>query len=179
MEGKAMANEVTIKYGDDTLSLKKSENLVAIKLKPGTEARTLKSVAPQFSKSENMQAELGGFCLVNTKDVPGADADESLDMLRANGGVDVGTHVYETSDDGVPFVPTGQLYVECKASAQKDKIQELFNEHSLEIVEVRGEREFIVQVTRDSENPVKTAASLQKSPLIDVAEPDLATPGAI
>jgi hypothetical protein len=161
------------------LSLKKSENLVAIKLKPGTEARTLKSVAPQFSKSENMQAELGGFCLVNTKDVPGADADESLDMLRANGGVDVGTHVYETSDDGVPFVPTGQLYVECKASAQKDKIQELFNEHSLEIVEVRGEREFIVQVTRDSENPVKTAASLQKSPLIDVAEPDLATPGAI
>ncbi len=169
----------SIQYGGSELTLKKSDTLIAVKPKPGTEARALTSLAPQLSEPENVQKTLGGFQLLSVKDTPGADANQTLDMLRASGAVSVGSHVFETSDDGVPFVPTGQLYVECEENAPDDKIQELFDKHKLEIVEARGPREFIVQVTPESANPIKTAASLQKSSIVKVAEPDLATPGVI
>lgn len=174
-----MAENFSFKYGGDTLNLRKSDTLVAVKLKPGAEARSVAGLVPQLTRPEGRQTSLGGFSLVNVQNAPGANANETLDMLRANGAVDVGTHVYETSDDGVPFVPTGQLYVECKSNAPDDKIQELLDQHSLEIVEARGKGEFIVQVTPGAQNPIKTAAALQQSPYVNVAEPDLATPGVV
>lgn len=174
-----MAESYTFQYGGDTLNLKKSDTLVAVKLKPGAEVRSVAGIAPQLAIPAERQTNLGGFCLVSLKDPVGTNTNQALDMLRANGAVAVGTHVYETSDDGVPFVPTGQLYIECKDGVSEDSIQELLDRYSLEIIEARGKGEFIVQVTPDSSNPIKTAAALQESPLVAVAEPDLATPGAI
>ncbi|WP_228038773.1 S8 family peptidase [Nostoc sp. LEGE 12450] len=105
--------------------------------------------------------------------------ENTLDTLRNNAVVASGTHVFYTSEDEVPFVPTGQLYVICADDADPEKCQQLLEEHNLEFIEARGERKFIVQVTSESENPIKTAQSLQQSPLITVAEPDLATFGKL
>jgi subtilisin family serine protease len=84
-----------------------------------------------------------------------------------------------TSPDHVPFVPTGQLYVECAPGASREECEKLLDQHELQVVEARGDRELIVQVTPGSENPLKVARALQESPLIAVAEPDLATPGKL
>lgn len=176
-----MADSYSLRYGGDTLKLKKSDTLIGVKLKPGMEERTAAaSLSPDLTQADNRQGTLGGFSLMSLKDAKNANINETLDMVRANGAVDVGTHVYETSNDGVPFVPTGQLYLVCKDGATDDKIQELLDQHHLQIIEARGERKFIVQVTPGAMNPVKTAAALQQhQDLVAVAEPDLATPGAL
>ena len=174
-----MSDTVTIRYGNNTMSLRKSTDLVAVKLKPGTEARAMTMLAPQLSHQRDIHAELGGFQILAVKQDAGISTNETLEVLRKSGAVSVGTHVYETSDDGVPFVPTGQLYVECEEGAPDEEIQKLFDKFHLQIVEARSDKTFIIQVTPQSENPIKTAAALQQSSLIVVAEPDLATPGGI
>ena len=173
-----MSEKISLNYGGDTLNLKKSRTLVAVKLKPGVDKQVLKTLVPHMAEPKDAYDTLGGFRLLNIKG-SASDANEALNELRARNEVSVGTHVYETSDDGVPFVPTGQLYVEFAREESPDKIQQLFSENKLQILEARGQGAFIVQVTPGSANPVKTAAILQQSPIVKVAEPDLATPGAI
>ncbi|HEV2122908.1 MAG TPA: S8 family serine peptidase [Chloroflexota bacterium] len=172
-------DEVTIEYGDGTLHMKKSASLIAVKAKPGTGSEALARLAPQMATSADPVQQLGGFQVLRVDDAAGIGVEDSLDMLRASEEIEVGTHVFETSDDGVPFVPTGQLYVECAPDASDEAVQGLLDEHSLEIVEARDDRTFIVQVTPQSANPIKTAAALQQSPFVEVAEPDLATPGVV
>jgi subtilisin family serine protease len=171
-------DEVSLKIGNQTLKLVKSKKYIAIKPQPGVGRHALPNLlAPQLSMS-SPTASLGGFQVINvsTADAP---AEDTLDALRADASVSVGTHVFHTSDDEVPFVPTGQLYVEWDSDASVEECQNLLEQHGLQIVEARGDHELIVQVTEQSENPLKVAASLQQSPLVKVAEPDLATPGQI
>ena len=170
----------SLKYGNRQLELTKSDKLIAVKPRPGLEKRLLSDVAPALATNGNSRGTIGGFRILRADAIPGTDdADKKLQRMREHAAVSVGTHVYHTSDDGVPFVPTGQLYVQCAPNAPIADCQALLQEHHLQIVEARGERELIVQVTAESENPVKTAAALQKSALIAVAEPDLATPGVL
>lgn len=171
-------DEVTLKMGNDTLTLVKSKKFIAIKAHAGVDRRELAELAPALTTAASPANDLGGFQIINVGDSD-APAEETLDALRAEPAVSAGTHVFHTSDDDVPFVPTGQLYVECEPDASVEECQKLLEDYGLQIVEARGERELIVQVTAHSVNPIKAAAALQESPLIRVAEPDLATPGMI
>jgi subtilisin family serine protease len=173
----AHLDQVDLKYGGQDLPLTKSAKLIAVKPRP--ESRSMLSeLIPQVARTEAPGSRLGGFELINVSDAE-LPMEETLDELRANPAITVGTHVFHTSDDEVPFVPTGQIYIECSPDATLEQCQNLLEQHHLEIVEARGERELIVQVTPDAENPVKTVQGLQQSPYIKVAEPDLATPGKI
>jgi subtilisin family serine protease len=171
-------DEATIKYGEGVLTLRKSNKLIGVKSQPGIRGDILSAVAPGLGKSDSQTQTLGGFRLINVEDAP-ATLEETLDTLRANEVVSKGTHVYYTSDDEVPFVPTGQIYVECSEDTTPEQCQQLIQEHGLQILEARGEHVLIVKVTERSSNPVKTADALQKSPMIKKAEPDLATPGKL
>lgn len=173
-----MADSVQLKYGGHTLDLKKSQTLIAVKPRPGLEKKVLGDVVPGSAQPKDGAVTLGGFQLVNVEQA-GRSADDALALARSNAAVAVGSHVFHTSDDGVPFVPTGQLYIEFDPTASAEACQQLLAEHRLHIVEARGERELIAQVGPGSPNPVKAAAALQSSPLVKVAEPDLATPGVL
>jgi len=172
-------DNVSIKYGNGVLNLRKSDTLIGVKPRPGTKTRSLVGLAPQLSEPEGLQTTLGGFQLLQVEQTRGADVEETLDKLRSNNAIAVGTHVFETSNDKVPFVPTGQLYIESVANTSADEVQKLFDKYSLEIIEARDNHGFIVQVTPQSENPIKIAASLQQSPVVAIAEPDLATPSVL
>ncbi len=173
----AHLDEVELKYGEGTLPLFKSEKYIAVKPRPEIESAILSELLPGVSVGDP-NSRLGGFQLVNTANFS-ESLEDRLDALRANSAIKSGTHVYHTSGDEVPFVPTGQIYVEYKPEATLEQCQELLEENFLEIVEARGNRELIVQITPQSDNPIKAAKTLQESPLIKVAEPDLATPGKI
>lgn len=172
-------DEVELNYGDRSLPLVKSNKYIAVKPRPGIKKEVLSAIVPEASKAGASASKLGGFQLINVDEVSDDTTEDTLDMLRENPAVKSGTHVFHTSDDEVPFVPTGQIYIECAPEATVEQCQDLLEEHHLEIVEARGEKELVVQVTPQSANPIKVAAALQKSPLIKVAEPDLATPGKI
>jgi subtilisin family serine protease len=105
--------------------------------------------------------------------------EASLDKLRMDERIDVGSHVYTTSGDGVPFVPTGELYVVFKEGVPPSRCNEILDEHKLAVVEARDEKTAVVRVTPGSRNPMHVAAQLQANPDVQVAEPDLATPGEL
>jgi subtilisin family serine protease len=167
-------DQTKLQYGDAALNLTKSKSLVAIKPAQG---QSLRATVARHGGQTTGQA-IGGFQVVHTAQ-PAEAMEATLDELREEEAIEVGTHVYHTSDDGVPFVPTGQIYLVLKNATDLDEGQKLIEALQLEIVEVRGERELIVEVTENSPNPVKVAAALQQSPLVAVAEPELASPGKL
>lgn len=170
-------DEIELNYGDRILQLVKSKKYIAVKPRREIEASTLSEMLPEAS-ANSQNSNLGGFQIVNAENSQ-ESIEETLDTLRANPAIKSGTHVFHSSDDEVPFVPTGQIFVEYEPGATLEQCQQLLEENSLEIVEARDNRELIVQVTPQSENPIKVAKKLQDSPLIKLAEPDLATPGKI
>ena len=174
-----MPNESTeLTYGGRKIAFVKSESIVALRARPGRDKDLEGAVraTPDFQAAST--ATLGGFRLYRT--LPDADrTNRQLDAFRALTTVDVGSHVFHTSDDGIPFVPTGQLFVRFKGSTSSDMREQLIEENALEFVEARGATDLIVKVTKASGNPVKVAAQLQASGLVDVAEPDLASPAQL
>lgn len=166
-------SETTIQYGGKTLKLLKSPNLVGVRPSHGRQGELVSTVA-RYGGTPARES-LGGFQLIDLGAAP-MPMEDALDAIREDNMVSVGTHVYHTSDDGVPFVPTGQIFLIFKDNSSKRDCQKLIEQHGLEILETRGENTLIVQTTSESSNPVKVAAALQQSPLVDTAEPDLATP---
>ncbi|WP_437672332.1 S8 family peptidase [Sorangium sp. So ce131] len=169
-------SKISLKYGEGVLDLTKSEKTIAVKLTPEADAAARASFGAL--PSPRGPEALGGFRLIDVESLP-ARTKDTLDRLRARGALVTRTQVYETSDDGVPFVPTGQIYLEFDETATDDELQQIIDEHRLEIVEARGAREFILQVTSSTADPVETATALQQSKAVKVAEPDLATPGVL
>jgi hypothetical protein len=174
-----MPSSIKIDYGGQQLSLTKSDRLIAVKpasgMLPGFE-REIKSLGGRVSAQDT--GTLGGFKILEFLDEK-VDANQKLDMLRSNSAVAAGAHVFHTGKDNVPFVPTGELFIEFKADVPPEERQALIDSYKLQIIEARGENEVITRITPASENPVKTAAKLQQTGRVNVAEPELATPGRL
>lgn len=178
MELNSSNDDIQLKYGNQSLQLKKSTKYIGIKPQLSAKPDAVKAAIPEIdSAGEGFQ--LGGFQLINVDKIKNESSENALDRLRLDTSVQAGTHVFHTSEDEVPFVPTGQIYIECSESATVEDCENVLNEQHLQIVEARGEKELIVQVTPQSKNPIKVAAALQNSPFIKVAEPELATPAEV
>jgi subtilisin family serine protease len=168
--------EVTLKIGNQTLKLTKSEDLVAIKPELNQEQEALSAIKSTIDTGEAEPNTLGGFILVKAENTSKEEVGNQLDILRLNSAVDIASHVFYSSDDQVPLIPSNELYVECAEDANLSDCNQLFTAHKLGFVEARGDRQFILRVTPESENPIKVAVALQQSPLIAIAEPELITP---
>ena len=176
-------DEVSLRYGGGQMPLYKSKKYIAVKVGPDMESAAVSDLIPQTETIDPKAAGLGGFQIINVAEA-NFPMEETLDRLRATSAVREGTHVFHTSDDEVPFVPTGEIYIEFTPDASFENRQELLDKYKLELVgdQAVPEQEnagVIVRITPESSNPVKTAKSLQESPFVKVAEPDLATPGEI
>lgn len=169
---------IALTYGGARLELTKSDRLIGIKPRAGrTKALKGEIQALQEQLPVHDWGSLGGFELLEMGGR--ADAGDRLDDLRHHSAVAAGTHVFHSSDDGVPFVPTGNLFIEVRDKTGKQDCQELLDRHHLEFVTAPRRNEMVVRITPQSANPVKVAAALQQSPLVAVAEPELATPGQL
>lgn len=171
-------DRITLRFGERPLTLTKSNQLIGIKPEAGVDRRLVSELTANVPVAGAGIGTLGGFEVLNVSAADGP-MEAALESLRSNPAVSVGTHIYHTSDDAVPFVPTGKLYVEWGEEASAEAVQAAFDRLHLEIVEIKGDRAAVLQVTPDSPNPVKAAAELQKSAAITIAEPDLATPGRL
>ncbi len=176
-----MSEQVKLKYGGQTLTLARSERLVAVKPRPGMEVfmeRAIDALPRAQTSKDAERLILGGFQVVEAG-ATAAESSKGLEQLRRDPAVAIGSHVYHTSNDGVPFVPTGEVYVEFKPETSSDQKEEIFDRYKLQIVEARGNNALIAKTTPDSPNPVKVAAELQEQSVVEFAEPDLATPGRL
>lgn len=160
-------NKATFTYGGIQLSLTKSKTQGAVKRTAGT----AKPAVGKRGASAPPQ-ELEGFEVFNAK----RNLDQKLDDLRAKPDVSVGTHVWHVEgEDDVPFIPTGNIYLEFKSGTDDAKQLEILDEFDLNIVEVVSPDAYRVSVTPTSPNPIKCVMLLQKKKIVLVAEPEFLT----
>lgn len=165
-----------LRIGGSEITLRKSDELVGVR--PGRGRAEEAAAAAGAHRARIGRQRLGGFRLTTVAE-PGEAMEAALNALRADPSVEQGTHVYHTSNDRVPFVPTGDVYVEFKPATSAAQRQRILDELALRVVDVVDKDAVTVRVTASSPNPVKVAAALQRNAGIAVAEPDLATPGRL
>lgn len=171
-----MGQITKIKYGDSSISLEKSDKLIALRSRKPQKSAMLQKVL--LAGGSPINKTLGGFEIVNVKNTP-QPAEQTLDALRQDNSVTVGSHVYHSSKDGVPIVPTGKLFVAFKTNSGLAERQKLIDKYHLEIKEELSEDELIAEVTKESPNPLKIARAFQSSSIVEIAEPELATSGKL
>lgn len=164
---------VELKFGGRNLRLLKVDAAIAIKPRRNFDRNVGHRLA---ALPVHEVRALGGFTIVKAEP---ATMENTLDTLRESPAVAAGTHVYQTSDDGVPFVPTGELYVKWREDASRQEKDALLREFKLNVQETRGEQTVVLRITSESPNPLKVAAAFQQSSAVAIAEPDLATPGVL
>lgn len=171
--------DFTLKYGQGELQLSQSKTLIGVRPKRNREADANIAVGMALQGADwTDQGALGGFRIVAIDDAR-VDADAALDRVRMDGAVAAGTHVFELPQGKGLYVPTGDVYVEFKSGSSENARQAAIDKFSLSIKEARGVDGFVFAVTPDSPNPIKVAAGLQQDPIVDIAEPDLASRAAV
>lgn len=173
----AAGDDYEFNYGPEgrRITLKNNHKLMAVKPTASEKGKSLDSLLGEDSSKFNKVSKLGGFDILS---YTGENADETLNRLRRLNTISQGTHVYYTQDDtSVPFVPTGTVYLKFKDDADSELCSQVLENKQLQILEVRGEREFITKITPGSRNPIRVAQEIQNeyAGLVNTAEPELAT----
>ncbi|THH41954.1 S8 family serine peptidase [Neolewinella litorea] len=147
------------------LALRKSRQLVG-----------LKAVTPQTPTGggKPLLSDLGGFEVVSLDE--GDDVEDTLDSLRQQDEVEVGTHVYFAEKDNRPVIPTGMIYCTLAPGVGEAESQALFNLYHLEVRERRPDGTVLLAVTQRSRNPLHVARELEKLAMVRTAVPDLDVP---
>jgi subtilisin family serine protease/uncharacterized protein YraI len=158
-------SNLTFKYGGEDITIHKSLDQVAVK-KRAVQTSNQKA-------DDSISGRLGSFDLITNKRKGLKTIDKTLDKLRAQNDVAVGSHVYHFTEGGddSPMVPNGKIYVVFAAESDEDLHDDVFAELKLSIRERRATGEYIVSVTPDSPNPIKCAIALQARADVLVAEP--------
>lgn len=159
----AKTNKASLSFGGQTITLTKSTDQVAVKLNPGA---TLSK-----KDAKNAGGQLESFTLVNAA----RGLETKLDALRKSAKVAVGTHVYHVGENNTPFVPTGKIYIEFAVDAGADAKRALLEKLHLRVSRMDTEDIYQTATTSLSPNPIKACAELQKSKIVRIAEPELAT----
>jgi subtilisin family serine protease len=167
---------VRLRIGGKVVSLTKSPDVIGVR--GARDLAAALELAPLVSGAKALPQHIGGFRLMRI-DGDSSKMESALNAMRLDHRVTSGTHVYHTSKDAVPFVPTGEIYVSFDPNLSMDECQRLLDQHALQVVQARGERELVVRTTDLSSNPIKVAHALQATQGVELAEPDLATPGRL
>jgi subtilisin family serine protease len=102
-----------------------------------------------------------------------ADRQTKAKLERSNGAI------YHTSDDLVPFVQTGKIYIEFDGSLSEAEKAEVLARHRLAIARVDDDETVTASVASLSDDAVVICASLQGERGIRLAEPGLTTDGEL
>lgn len=170
-----MGKPTKLKIGRSTIVLTPSETLVAVAEPPeGQRPRGFGPAAAEIGGEEVMR--LGGFSIISVEKANIA-ADGAVRRLALGPNNTASVVVYHTSGDGVPFVPTGEIYIEFSESASPEQANKVLKDYKLEYVKASGKNGKVVRLTVG--DSVEVCARLQTDSNVEVAEPSLATPAAL
>jgi subtilisin family serine protease len=172
-------NEITLKRGHREVTFKKLPKYFAMRLKRGRamDAMALEACCGKpVSGVEHLNSAVADNLEVFTVAEP-AKLEETMAQLRAAPASDVVTHVYALDETaGSVTIPTGTMTLQFKPEVTPETREQILAEFGLEVIE---DIDFLadaytVRLTSASkENPLKTAAALQKRPELIAAEPDI------
>ncbi|TCU33131.1 S8 family serine peptidase [Rhizobium azibense] len=168
-----MVKHIDIKLGGSTATLSRSDVLVALKPEPG-HSRSFEAEVNSIELRGRgaRRGTVGGYHVIELPSAPMKRRAACEDLGRMV-SMQRQVAVYHTSEDNVPFVPTGTIYMSFREGTDQASVNLILQEHSL--VVVKAERGgFITVGTRA--DPVEACSVLQSNPAVAVAEPDLVTP---
>ncbi len=177
---------ITLKRGRGSMELIKSDDLIAIRPSPQTGVEEVLTNAT--ARTSNVGTNLDEFQIVKVNSHNKEHMEQTLDSLRRHHLVDAGSHVYHARNSTAPIVPTGKITLRFTPSSTEAQRQQILTDNHLELVDASiDETEagtkidtYTVRTTPASQNPLKVAERLQQLPaIVSLAEPDLATPGAL
>jgi subtilisin family serine protease len=166
-----MADSVSLRFGRGDVTFRKSPTEIAV--------RPARHRARDFDRAVDAitrrgrgrrSAWLGPFEIVA---MPEASIARTRDRLARSEATGRPRPVYHTSDDQVPFVPEGTLFLSFREGASERGIEDVLRRHGLGVVSVSGG---FYTVRAENADMVEVAAELQREPMVAVAEPDLITP---
>lgn len=168
-----MPDQMKIKLGRSTAHFSRSETLVAMKPQPGRSTSFDAEVMSIEVRGHGVRrGRVAGFDLIELphsaqkRQTANEELGRTISAQRQ-------VPVYHTSDDGVPFVPTGTIYMSFADNVDRDKAEALLRRYSL--VMLRAERDGFLTVGTQAD-PLELCVELQAESVVAVAEPDLATP---
>jgi subtilisin family serine protease len=118
------------------------------------------------------RGRLGHFEIVDIHSPPAVIEDERHRLSRTN-AVARSVAVYHTSNDEVPFVPEGTLFLSFEEGAKSQAVDEVLARYELAIV---SQSHGFYTVHSSNPDTVQVAAELQRDPAVAIAEPDMLTP---
>lgn len=179
-----MAGQITLRMHRDAVTFRKSTEVAALRAAPGAALALAARLADEAAAGRLRRlGQLGRFELVapvTAPDAPaGTEADRLetwLDAARRARDVAAGSHVWTTSDDGVPFLPTGEIHLIFDPTLSDAAMNAIIARHGLVLAECRGRGAFVAQTGPRASNPMRVAAALAAEAGVFLAEPDLASP---
>jgi subtilisin-like proprotein convertase family protein len=177
-EGKIM-DKITLKRGGKDITFNKLSDCFAVRLKHG-KATDEKALEASLGRLETEVKHMNSAVL-DKMEIFGvkktAELEKTMDELRKAPAGDIVTHIYNIDNTpGGRVIPTGTITIQFEPDVENHTREEILKEFGLEIIEDLDflPHGYTVKLTKASkENPLKTAATLQKCKEIKIAEPDL------
>lgn len=171
-----MADIVALHYRDQDVVFEKSKNLVAIRARAGM-AGTMQADVDGVAVANGMERRqtFGAFEVVELRST-GADLEQDLDWLRARPSVAAASHVFVIKGQDILMVPNGHVHLLFEGNRSGPEKQAVLTRYRLQVIEQRGDGDYLVRITSGSKNPLATAAALQAEPGVSLAEPEFIDP---
>ncbi|MER9300743.1 S8 family serine peptidase [Mesorhizobium sp. M0621] len=166
-------SDIEIKLGQSKVILTRSDELVALRPRAGRTMSFENEVRSLEARGRGaLRGRVAGFDIVELPSSPARHKSAREDLGRMM-SMDRQTAVYHTSDDLVPFVPMGTIYLSFAEGVAQEDADGVLRRHSLTVLKAERDGYFTVRAPTD---PVELCVKLQAEPAVAVAEPDLATP---
>ena len=172
-----MADSFVLRYQNQDVVFEKSGILIAVRARAGM-ADAMQADVDRIAASNATphQQAIGAFDVVELRSST-AGLEQDLDWLRARPSVAVASHVFVMQGKDALMVPNGHVRLLFGGSLSGHEEQTVLIRYRLQVIEQRGNGEYLVRITSGSKNPLATAAALQAEPGVSLAEPEFVDAG--
>ena len=166
---------VDIKFRNGLRSFQRSQSMVAVSAAPGlTRSRNLALEAIVARAGGTRHGRMGGYELIEISEDSDVFDRECLGLSR-NRGVRAVMPVYHTSDDQLPFVPDGTVFVHAQPGTDEAAILNLARQHRLRLTARLRCGAFVFALEDAGLDPVEIAAHVQADERVEYAQPEFIT----
>ena len=171
-----MAEALNLRIGSREVQLERSTTEIAVR--PVARKRVvfenqLRDLSERRPTSR--RGTVGGFEILRIN-APERTVTRERNELATRAVAGNVTPVYYTSEDRVPFVPAGTIYLVFKPDATSEQRRALLAKYGLALVRNERREGFTGLIGRTESDAAEVAAALQEEGAVLVSEPDLITP---
>jgi len=171
-----MATSTSLRYGEQNVEFMRSPTKVAIRSSVGHGRSMGFTIEPMFKRHPvERLGRLGRFEIIDIQASESVIANV-LERLGRSSAIRSHVSVYHTSDDEVPFVPEGTIFLSFEDGVSDRDIEDLLTRYDLGVAFVTKDKFYTVYSQNTDTDALQVSRRLQDEDIVSLAEPDLVTP---